>query len=238
MPFINESNNEKTKILYIMGATWHTRSMFGLSTVEDNFSKILCDKGITNYTFDISKHSHNDNIILAKELINKYNIKYVLGYSYGAIVASELANESSIKGLFLLDPYAQVTINSDQHNDTLVYKKEEIQQALIVNDTNIKDQIKEDHINSICPGDTLESPAYPKLDRKARKIRFVSNLQSANCVIHAFFTKHSRKEIRDQFPTSTLYQDASHWILLEDYRYNLAEDISRLIDKLQNQTSG
>lgn len=247
MLFVKKISNKScrtAKLLYIMGASWHTKCMFDLDTIEDSFADILYQHGIETYAVDLigsgatgpDDINHNtayqDNLTYLKELVKEYDIDYVMGYSTGCAVAKDLALQINVKGVILLDPGANITITKELINNKFLIHKESVFQALISNNTNIKPKIAADYINALCAIDVFVTSAYPITGNYLKSFFDVDSLQEFfnKCNVKVFFTHNSIQKLRKTFPsTSVFYPDASHWILLEDGRYLLAQDIVQFV---------
>ncbi len=249
--FIKQSNTERTRLLYIMGATWHNQCMFDIDVSEPSIADLLNSKGISTYTFDIAGtgpdektkeigDGHQSNIEYALELINKYQIEYVLGYSYGALLVSEMFDQlpSCVKGIILLDPYAvlkQDNVIFVDNGDKKLVTRAQVSQDLVDYGCVITDEIKHAYINKLSQPDTeLTTASYPGKHMKANFEKFssASNIEKlCSKKIVAFFTKTSNKLVRERFPVNVkvYWPDCTHWILLEQKRFDLADNISNFI---------
>jgi hypothetical protein len=228
------------KLLYLMGATWHNKCMFDLEALEDNFSDLLNQQGIETYTFnyfgtgphpktEIIGDQHATNIAYAKQVISQYNIKYVMGYSYGANIVLSLLNDRDVNlsGVILLDPFTKIPITADEIDggDKYVVTKENIIKSMNDHNAEIDSKILKSHLDALVVGDAIITATYPKTFRKIDKI------SKANLKGKILFTKNSTPTVRSMFPENlvTLCPLASHWVLLEDHRKGLAKDISEFI---------
>jgi hypothetical protein len=251
-PFIKSVENKKASLLYLMGATWHNSCMFDLKTTEPSFADLLNAEGIETYSFNIGGtgpdqplreigDQHTDNIEHALELINEYQIEYVLGYSYGALVLSELIDRlpSCVKGIILLDPYAvlkQDKVILLDNGDKKLVTRQQVSQDLVDYGCNITDAVKYAYLDKLSqPGTELITASYPGKHMKANFEKFsgpanIERLCSKKIV--AFFTNTSNKLVRDRFPASAtvFWPDSTHWILLEQKRFDLAKSIAEFID--------
>lgn len=233
-----------------MGATWHTKSMFDLDTSEESFSDLLQSKNLETYAFDIFglepnqfpdkiNDQHLLNIDYAVDLVEKYNIEYIMGYSYGCLLAGAVSKRTKIKGLILLDPYATTTVSKTYPgNGRIAIDKTSIKRALVDNDTNIEPVIVNDYLHSLCTGDVLISPWYPvsACNREQQQFLQTENIESLMkfSKVKVFCTKQVPDNVKNLFPKEIMveYPDASHWILLEKYRYQLADDVDKFITSM------
>lgn len=238
----------KSKVLFLMGATWFNKSLFDLDTVEDSFATCLTKEGIETYTFDIvgskpgndesfvGKH-HNTNIQTAIDIVKEYNIDYVIGYSYGCYVAKKLAEQVDVKGIIFLDPCPLLVSSKLMicSTDRYRFSKSNFEKDIVANGGVVKPKILEDHVNSLTDEDTFTSPAYPVTTTKIDKENFLDQNQIdmilSKTKVLAAFTKNSVETVRAMFPekNKVFYPDASHWILIEDKRFDFAKDIAKFI---------
>lgn len=225
---ISNSSKRKGRVLYLMGATWHTKCMFDLDCDEDSFADILYELGIETYTFDNLPDSHKSNVELAIKLINDYNIDYILGYSYGCITACDVAQLTTIRGIMLLDPKSQTKVNKTRVADTFTLTKHDVDAALTKNSVAISVAMHRAHIDALSQSDTFTVPVYP-VDTIGEHSRFSDDLLGQSN-LRLFLTGHSTKEVQHWNPAiTTYYPDSSHWILLEKQRYALAQDVAQFI---------
>jgi len=237
----------KAKILFLMGATHNTRSMFDLNTVEDSFAKILQNKNIETYTFDniglsnptpgiIVGDQHQQNVELARKLISENNIDYVFGYSYGAIIVNDLLDDlpNCITGLLFLDPYTklkniyilnQIIIDG---GDKRVFTTPQLIEFMTVNETHLTPEIQNDYVNLFSPSITLASypgKYYQNLSNEVYQ-NFINRIHQSNRKYRMYFTQHHS----DVSPIVSddhkkILPNASHWVLVENDRYLIANDI-------------
>jgi alpha/beta superfamily hydrolase len=238
----------KAKILYLMGATWHNKSMFDLTSRQSSLASILQSNGIETYTFDIvgsgpgSKddfigNQHQANVDYAIELIKQYEIDYIFAYSYGGVIATDIALKIDIKGIILLDPFANVQIPFDEtsNGDKYIVKPDVVSQALIDFNTKIDSNIVQSHLKSLSNTDTLVTATYPKVVSKQRfktffnKDNFLGILDK--CRVQVILTQGRPIHFEQLgLPNLTIRNNnASHWIMLEPERFWLAEQISRFV---------
>ena len=244
--FINRIPNPRFRLLYIMGATWHTRCMFDLITHEDNFRQMLNQRGIETYAMDIlgSGPGPKPDVIgdlyqatldRLKEIISTHKILHVMGYSIGCSFAMQLAQTHSFEKIVLLDPRASVKVDRIHVNsDKFIITKTAVRQALTENCTHIDDRTAQDHVDSLCAGDQFETAAYPMTGRYSQVFDnrdIVTQFLHSNCV-RAFFTGQSSTATRDMFAEHGRYwPDTSHWILLEPARLQLAQAVSDFLSE-------
>jgi hypothetical protein len=226
----------KARLLYIMGATWHNQCMFDLD-IENNFSTILNNYGIETYSFNIVGSGpqpktefigdkHEDNVRIAEELIKQYDIDFIMGYSYGCKVVADVIKNVNLKAAILLDPLVKIEIKTESidNDDKIQLSKDNILQSIIQYQATINDSILKKHLQELCAGDTIVTASYPRLARK-------TTMLSSTLPKQIFFTKNSNLEHRSKFLEHVVkfYPNASHWILLEEYRKDLAADINNFI---------
>lgn len=239
---------EKAKLLFLMGATWFNESLFDLETETESFSSLLNKKGITTYTFnnigsnfgdvrDYVGNRHEENKQHAVDLVNKYGIQFVMGYSYGCYAAKYVAQNCNIKGVIFLDPRSnvkskKVTING---GDRFLFTIQSLKNDLEINGAVIPEKVLDAHLNSLTDKNTFTSPAYPLngCDHDKKTFCDIESLEKlkSRTDIFAIFTKNSIDSVRQLFPekSTRLYQDASHWIMIEDRKFDLAKDITKFV---------
>ena len=237
----------RSKILYLMGATWHTKAMFDIDTREDSFSDLLNLHGMETITFDIIGTGlkdpvlpfgdHNEsNISIARRLIEEHNIRNVIAYSYGIDILFKLIEEGSIfDRLMLLDPRAAGDpIRYFSDDDILIYKKRDILQHFLENKIKISGVILQEYINQMvnAPGGQLITPIYPRLlsNNTSLEDRADYLQREGSPKFKIVFSNQSREKVRELFDSKHViyYDDASHYMLLEGARYKLADAAAEL----------
>ena len=236
-----------------MGATWHNRCMFDLDTVEDSFADILQHNCIETYTFDyvgtgpgiktefIGDHNI-ETINTAIQLVQDNNIEYVVGYSYGCMIAREIISQCpSLKGLILIDPQSEIYMDvvPIDDGDKLKLTKAAIASALKNHHSTISTEIQKDYIDKTADSDSLITAFYPRTFYRNNSVFFktkehVDELYSL-IQVKTFFTKNTIETVRKLYPNSTHMSTSSHWILLEEGRFELANEIINFIDLTINQ---
>jgi len=241
MLFVNPVPNRELKLLYIMGATWHTRCMFDLDTDDASFARLLNQQGIETYAPDIvGTGPGNKNQVIGNGyqqtldcldyIVTEFGIDHVMGYSTGCAFVGDLVKKHNFKKIVLLDPQSRSRVNRTLiDNDKYTITKQSVRQALIENSTSVDATTTEHHLNALCAGDTLTTAAWPMLGRYLTVFdsqQYVDNLVN-NYQTKTFFTKQSTQEVRQRFGThGTYWPHISHWVLLEPYRKELAQEIS------------
>jgi esterase/lipase len=229
---IKDDSLRKGKILYLMGATWHTKCMFDLECAEDSFATLLHKSGIETYTFDIPVTDHQTNVDIAVELVKQYEIDYILGYSYGCITAIDVAKQIKIAGLMFLDPRSQVTVNKQYIDNKILVTRNNVELALHENNVNITNVMRQAHLSALSDTDILTVPPYPgPVCRQTEYFEPASLTELFNTQkIQLFLTSQSKEETRSWNPANTIfYPNSSHWILLESGRRQLAQDVEKFI---------
>lgn len=218
--------------------------MFDLDTAEDSFADILHNYGIETYAADLVGAGpgpkpdyigdrYCDNLDYLSDKIKQYNINCVMGYSSGCVVVKDLLTQFKFDSVILLDPASKLKMNKQSVNDDkYVITKLAVGQALIDNGTTVDPTIAQDYIDALTPELELVTAAYPVKHLKG----YFTNTTIAELYQHnnvrTFFTKNSSDLVRPLFPAdSVYYADASHWILLEKYRYQLAQDIITFLNR-------
>ncbi|CAB4137967.1 Alpha/beta hydrolase fold-1 [uncultured Caudovirales phage] len=240
MLFVNPVPGHHKKLLYIMGATWHTRCMFDLDTHDASFAQLLNQQGIETYAPDIvgtgpGRKSHvigncyHETLEYLDYIVTKFDIDHVMGYSTGCAFAVDLAKKHNFKKIVLLDPQSKSRVDRQLvDNDKYTITKQSVRQALIENLTSVDSQTTQDHLDALCPGDTLTTAAWPMLGRYLTVFdsqQYVDNLVN-NYQVKTFFTKQSTEQVRQRFGChGTYWPHISHWVLLEPYRKELANEI-------------
>ena len=251
--FIKRPENKKSSVLYLMGATWHNECMFDIDYNESSFASLLTSLGIETYTFNVKGtgpepkvgtigNGHKENIDHALSIIKQYQIEYVIGYSYGAILVSDMFERlpECVKGIILLDPYAIL----NQANNVLiddfdkkVVTRETVQQDLLDLGSTIEPELLKKYLDKLSYTDTLITAAYPGKVLKAGFERFsaqsnIDKFTNSGKKFLAVFSKNANPKVAEKFPLmqSKTYPNASHWLLLEKERFDFAKDVAYLID--------
>lgn len=244
---------EKAKLLFLMGATWFNSSMFDLKTETDSFSTLLNNQGITTYTFDNIGSNfgdvrdyvgdrHEENKQCAVDIVNNYDIDFVMGYSYGCYAAKHVAQMCDIKGVIFLDPRSNVKSSKKQINggDRFLLTRNIIKNDIAMNGATLSEFVLNDHLNSLTDQNTFTGPGYPVNSAIEDKKSFcdeksIKKLKEKTRVM-AIFTKNSTEYVRSFFTekSTKYYQDASHWIMIEHQKENLSQDVFEFIDKYIN----
>jgi hypothetical protein len=211
-----------------MGGTWRTKSMFDLD-FEDNFCSILNSYGIETFTFDIPETSHQHVLEICTKLVTEHNIKNVMGYSYGCLPAIDLSLQNQLDNLILLDPFSGIKIPKKEVEGRLYYKSSDVKE-IIDSYTNVPADVKQLYLNSL--GDEFDVSSFPKEYSKEHH-NYYSDWRThrkIKCKNLVAFTKSSKPEIHTKFSTlKCKFYDSSHWILLEEGRKPLAEDVKNML---------
>lgn len=212
-----------------MGGTWKTKSMFDLDFDEDSFCDLLNSSGIETITFDIPETNHNDVITICEELIKTYNIKNVMGYSYGCLPAIDISLSHKINSLILLDPFSGIPINKIETEDTLLYETKDVYDVVKAN-TYMSDSAMNSYIKSL--GDSFSVSRFPKKFSKTHFDYYTDWRlhRKIKCSTLVAFTESSKPEMHNRFSTlKSKFYNNSHWILLEDGRKRLCEDVCAVL---------
>lgn len=216
--------------------------MFDLD-IENNFSTMLNNFGIETYTFNLVGTGpdvkteffgirHDDNVNLAKEIVEKYKIDFVMGYSYGCKIVIDLVQRVNLKGVMFLDPATKIDTDTEliDGGDKVRITKASIQKSMEQYQVTIDKDTADKYLQAVCDGDFIDVASYPRLPRPG-PIKVVPGVS-----VRLFFTKNSNAEYRSQWPEIMFkyYPQASHWILLEEYRQNLAVDVNDFILYVNN----
>jgi pimeloyl-ACP methyl ester carboxylesterase len=236
--FHKRPENPKTKLLYLGGATWKISSMFDINTNEGSFCDLLLKHNIEVFSFDLPNTNHDNIVSNVRQLVETHGINYIMGYSYGCISAIECALTHKLDGIILLDPFSGVPVPSVTIDNNFEYTVSEIKK-LVDDTTSIKDEIKKLYIDSLSTGEKFTAPTFPKklvMDRKFLKLSAWTNIGLVSCPVYVAFTSTARALIKDYFLRfkQKTYTSSSHWILLEDGRFDLANDIDKFIKSTKN----
>lgn len=218
----------KTKLLYIMGGTWMTKSMFDLDfpEQENSFCQLLNELGIETFTFDITQKTHSDVVEYCKHIMVTHNITNVMGYSYGCLPAIDLSNITS--NLILLDPFSGIKIQKEERDGRLYYKSSDVKD-IIDKHTYIQDNVKLKYLESL--GNDFDVSNFPKAYSKQNFDYYTDwkihrKLRNSNPLV--IFTESSKPEIHKKFSTlKTKFFANSHWILLEEGRKPLSLEVAK-----------
>lgn len=217
-------------LLYLMGATWKTKSMFDLDCREDSFCKILNKNNIETFAFDIPDTCHEDVLQATYDIVEKYNIRNVMGYSYGCIAAFEAGIKYKLDNVILLDPFSGTQIKNKEFDTYYTYNVLDVKETVDAF-SNMSEGVKENYLNSL-GSFIFNSPKYPKIFSKS-SYDFYTNksvLSLSQSKITVAFTNCVKEEVysKYEFLSPRMY-DSSHWILLEEGRMQLANDVLSLI---------
>ena len=238
------NHRKKIKMLYVMGATWHTKCMFDLDTVEDSFADILHSYGIETYAADIFGSGpankpktigdlYCKNLEYLATVIDQFDIRCVMGYSSGCSIVKDLTQKFNFDSVVLLDPGVRLSMNKQLiNNDKFVITKQAVRQALLDNGTTVTKLIANDYIDALTDNNELVTASYPVT---GQYLKVFSNKSAVQELYHhnvkTFFTKNSLEHVKKIFPDNSIYYpEASHWILLEKYRYVLAQDVVNFLN--------
>lgn len=243
-----DPNKRKAKALYLMGATWHNKSMFDLDSDQPSMASILQSHGIETYTFNIFGsgpgvkeefigNQYQANVDYAVEIIEQYGIDYIFGYSFGAIVAVDVAQRTNVKGVVMLDPFANIKIpfKETADGDKYIIDPDTLVQALKDYNTNIDSNIVQSYLNSLSNVGTLTTATYPRVVSQQRFATFFNeeNFMGlvGKCKLKVILTKDRPGRFEKLgIPNLTIRNNnISHWVMLEEGRYWLAEQISQFI---------
>lgn len=244
MLFVNSITDHHSRLLYIMGATWHTKCMFDLDSQDASFACLLNQQGVETYAVDIFGsgpgikpdvigNCYNDTVDYLSYLVEQYNIDNVMGYSTGCAFAAELTKKHKFKKIIFLDPRAKVVLDRKiLNNDKYIITKQAVLKSLIDNQTEIDKNTTKDYIDALCQDDQLITAAYPITGQYLKIFddkEYVDNLLNTNNT-KTFFTKQSVEHTRELFAQNSVYwPHASHWILLEPYKKDLAQEVVQFL---------
>lgn len=252
-----DPTKQKTKLLFLMGATWHTRCMFDLRADEDSFADILQKKHIETYTFDnigigpneclsMIGDGHRRNVDLSIQLLVQYQIDSIIGYSYGAVILMDILDRlpDCVKNIIFLDPYPNLVHEPTElidGGDKKIITKDYIDRLLKSHRSTLGQNIKKFYLSEFSTLDSLKVAAYPGKILQQNFHRFCSkeNIKKLNSLgARIIFTSTARQEIIDLFPSDrcTKFDDASHWILIEPARYRLADYVEKIITEKSNRS--
>jgi hypothetical protein len=242
-------------VLYLPGATWHNYSMFDLPSDEASMADILQQRGIETYSINwegIDRqpapaqvgNAHDRNLARVIELIEQNPIDYILAYSYGVAVALDLvrALPGKIRGIMLLDPYPALKPPGTPDDSVLtdggdkkIVSRNQVQADLIKFASTVEPAVGQAYIENLTdPDKELTVAVYPSMVLKERWAKLPNQIKSLldlPIASHVYFTKTSKAIVRDYFPADrqTMFATASHWILIEPERYQLADSIEQFI---------
>ena len=222
--------NPKGNLLYLMGATWKTKSMFDLDSDQESFCQILNNNGIETFAFDIPETSHDDVLNITFELIETHNIKNVMGYSYGCITAFDAAFRYKLDNVILLDPFSGTQIKNEEFDTHYEYNTSDVK-TTIDEVCSIPESVKECYLSSL-GGSKFNSPKYPKLKSRESYNTYTSRdaFDTLQGRLTVNFTDCVKQEVYEKYSmlNPTMY-NSSHWILLESGRQELAKNVLTLI---------
>jgi len=229
-----DKSDMQARLLYLMGATWHNKCMFDLDSNEDSFATILQKQGIESYTFD-NLDNHEDNVDFAVELIDKYNIDYILGYSYGCVTAFDVVKKTKVNKIMFLDPLSQVKVNKQIIGDQFILSKDNIRLAIKENNVHATASMIQAYVEATAGAEFMVVPTYPATRFRHSKTQYFNcdtfkNINSRK--FRLFLTDQSTEESRLwNLDITTRYENSSHWILIEPGRHKLASDMVQFIQE-------
>ena len=234
----------KAKLLFLMGATWHTKALFDIDVEgEDSAADLFAKNGIETLTFNTVGtgikdpelpfgNCNADNINVARQLISGHNIKNVLCYSYGCNVLIHLIKEGfRFDKVVILDPRSDATPKKEyEDNDIIIYNKLDLMMKFREANINLSPRMLQAHLNAMvnAPKGRIISPYYPNLlDSTVQEIADLQHL----CPFRIVFSNQSRANMRELFDKDNqiMYEDASHWMLIEEARHKLVDYITDFI---------
>ena len=242
-------------VLYLPGATWHNYSMFDLPSDSPSMADILQERGIETYSINwegIDRlpvtgqvgNAHDRNLARVIELIEQNPIDYILAYSYGVAVALDLirALPGKIRGVMLVDPYPALkkpgapddSILTD-NGDKRIVTRQQVRADLVKFASTAEPAVADAYIENLTdPDKELTVAVYPSMVLKERWAKLpnqIDSLMQLPIASHVYFTKTSKALVRNYFPADrqTMFATASHWILIEPERYQLADSIEQFI---------
>lgn len=239
--FHRTPSSPKTKILYLGGATWKIKSMFDIDINSDSFCDLLIKNNIEVFSFDLPETSHIDLVNTAQILIEQHSIDYVMGYSYGCISSVELALTNDLKGVILLDPYQTnfKRIPAIDTGKTLRFKVQDVKN-IVDEVTVMNDEVKQAYLTSLSDTEEFVVPRYPKTlvtNQNFLNLSAWTEIRFVKCPIYTVFSAVATQAVKNylhMFDHKT-YKDNSHWILLEDARFDLADTVVKFIDYIENK---
>jgi hypothetical protein len=242
--FHRTTENPRSKLLFIMGGTWHTKALFDIDVKdEDSAADLFFKRSIETLAFDTVgtgiKHinlpfgnRNADNVNVARQLISGHNIKNVLCYSYGCNVLIELMKDGfTFDHVILLDPKSQANPRKEHRDDDIIiYDKIDLIKNFKESNINLSPRILQAHLNAMvnAPNGKIITPYYPNLlDSTAQEIADLQHL----CPFRIVFSNQSRANMRELFDEDKqiMYDDASHWMLIEEARHKLVDYIADFI---------
>jgi hypothetical protein len=231
--FHHKPPNATKKLLYIMGSTWKTKNMFDLDMKEINFRQLLNDYGIETFTYDIPETSYEDFYSIAESLVQEHKIDNVMGYCMGGAVTLQLANKFEFNSITVIDVFRPLPKYKIYNEQTGRYECNKQQLLDCINkETKINDSVKAEYLDSLT--DVISSPKYmtkqhmePIVGHMCNK-NYLANLKAKKKYLlwSSPFAAY-QKEIFTGFGTKGYH--ASHWILLEEMRKELAKDLSMIV---------
>lgn len=243
-------NRKRASILILLGARWHCQSLLDIELLEQqNFISLLNAHGFDVYCFDnfgtgptnkteYCGNKHDLNVALAKEVIERFKIDFVIGYSYGSTIAAELANTSA-KGFIFVDPISripnnissQVVDDGDKFLIQISHLKQKLFELTSISSENISRHALKLSVND----STFLTPSYTiEVTRNFKPVlmspEFWKSFGDKHVMVAA--TKHIDHDILTlNLPNLCLFSEASHWIFLEKYAEDLAKCVSAFINK-------
>jgi predicted esterase YcpF (UPF0227 family) len=231
--FHHKPENSSSKLLYLMGSTWKTKNMFDLDMKEKNFRQLLNDYGIETFTYDIPETSYEDYYNIAESLVKEHKIDNIFGYCIGGVAALQLAKKYDFNSIVVFDAFRPLPLYKTYNENKSRYECNKDQLLKVINTkTKMNIEVKEYFMNSL--PEIIYGPDYVLKNIMKKTFGYMYNedylkdlkvkkkylMWSAPWAIN-------QKEVFTGFTTKGY--DASHWILLEQMRYELAKDLSIIV---------
>jgi hypothetical protein len=187
--------------------------MFSPTVIPDSVEDLLFASGMDVVSVDYDINDTHETILPAtKELAN--DADYIFGYSYGCIAAVNAVNERT-KGFILLDP-------SPIPNDKQArYFQEEFFKDLLEQD------LKTRNTNFTAKPPKFEHEVAYGCNLLVVLSEYCHNNNKLNTPEGMFLNSYRNKTVE-------VIKDSSHYVMIEQGRYELVNKIINFINKVEN----
>ena len=242
--FHRTTEDPRSKLLFIMGGTWHTKALFDIDVKgEDSAADLFFKRSIETLAFDTVGtgikdinlpfgNRNADNINVARQLILDHGIRNVVSYSYGCNIVVELVKEGfTFDRVILVDPKSQANPKREYvDDDIIIYNKIDLIKNFEKSNINLSPRVLQSHLNAMvnAPKGRIVTPYYTELlDATPQELADLQRLFPLRII----FSGQSRQSMRELFDKDNqiMYEDASHWMLIEEVRHQLIDYITDFI---------
>jgi hypothetical protein len=206
-------SNSKHKLLYLGGATWKYKTMFSPIVIPDSVEDLLFASGMDIISVDYDITDTHETVLPATKELAK-DVDYIFGYSYGCIAAVNAVDKNT-KGFILLDPSP---IPNDKQTR---YFQEELFKDLLECD------LKSRNTNFSSKPPKFEHESAYDCNLLVVLSEYCYNNNKLNTPEGMFLNSYRNKTVE-------VINDSSHFVMIEQGRYELVNKIINFINKVEN----